>query len=57
MKCSFCGLEFKEEEARKGCAGCSLTKGCQMIRCPRCGYEMPPEPEWIKRLRARRREE
>ena len=44
VKCSFCGMEFKEEEAQKGCAGCSLTKGCRMIRCPRCGYEMPPEP-------------
>jgi hypothetical protein len=55
MKCSFCGMEFKEEEAKKGCAGCSLTKGCQMIRCPRCGYEMPPEPGWIKRLKAWRR--
>jgi hypothetical protein len=52
MKCSYCGLEFKEEDAQKGCSGCSLMKGCGMVRCPRCGYEMPSEPKWIGRLRA-----
>jgi rubredoxin len=51
MKCSFCGMEFKEEEAQKACGACSMTKGCKMIRCPRCGYEMVPEPGWIKRLK------
>ncbi len=57
MKCSFCGREFKEEEAAKGCGKCSLRKGCRMIRCPGCGYEAPPEPQWVKRLLAWRRKE
>jgi uncharacterized paraquat-inducible protein A len=56
MKCSFCGMEFEQEEAQKGCSRCSLAKGCQLVRCPRCGYEMPLEPNWIKRLKAKRKQ-
>jgi hypothetical protein len=56
MNCPYCGLDFKEKEARKGCARCSLvTKGCQRVRCPRCGYEMPAEPVWIKRIKTWRK--
>lgn len=51
MKCSFCGLKFREEDAQSACGSCSLAGGCKMIRCPRCGYEMAPEPGWIKRLK------
>ena len=55
MRCPFCEREFEEEQARKGCTVCPLTKGCQMLRCPHCGYEMPREPDWIKRLKSWRR--
>jgi len=43
MKCSLCGSQFEEEDARKECRGCSLFGGCRKIRCPHCGYETPRE--------------
>jgi len=53
MKCSLCGLEFDEEKAQNACHGCILSKSCDLIRCPNCGYEMPVEPKFIKKLRER----
>ncbi len=57
MKCSMCGLEFEERTAAAACAGCPLNRGCKLIKCPRCGFETPPEPEWIKNLKRRRKEQ
>lgn len=51
MRCDFCGYEFAEEEAKKGCNCCPVGAGCKMIKCPRCNYEMPPEPALIKKLK------
>ena len=51
MKCGFCGGEFRPEEAGTACGGCPLVKGCHLIRCPYCGYEMPPEAKLITLLR------
>lgn len=50
MKCAFCGYEFSENDAAASCKGCSMTKGCKLLKCPRCGYETPPEPKWLKKL-------
>ncbi|NOX97382.1 MAG: hypothetical protein GXO98_04865 [Nitrospirae bacterium] len=50
MKCSLCGYEFEEKETSSACVGCPLTKGCQLIKCPNCGYEVPAEPRWLKRF-------
>ncbi len=55
MKCSLCGFEFNEEEARAGCGGCGIVKHCDLIKCPNCSFEIPPEPEWIKKLKNIRR--
>jgi hypothetical protein len=55
MKCSLCGFEFEQKEARTACAGCLLSKTCELARCPNCGFEMPLEPGWIKRLFKRKR--
>ena len=51
MKCAVCTCEFDEDDARHACSGCVKSGGCVRIKCPRCGYEVPPEPRWIKRLR------
>ncbi len=51
MKCGFCGYEFGPEEAGTACGSCPLVKGCHLVRCPRCGYEMPPEAKLITLLR------
>lgn len=51
MKCSFCGCEFDPSEAGTACGNCPLVKGCHLVRCPRCGYEMPPEAKLFALLR------
>lgn len=54
MKCAFCGYKFGEEEADSSCKGCFMAKGCKLIKCPNCGYEMPPEPKWLKKILERK---
>ncbi len=47
MKCGFCGYEFTPAEAESACNGCPLVPGCHLLRCPRCGYEAPPEAKLL----------
>ena len=57
MKCSFCGAEFDPQAAEIACGSCPLIKGCALVRCPRCGYEMPTEAklfQWLRSLKTRR---
>jgi hypothetical protein len=49
-----CGNQFEAAEAQSACSGCPLVPGCHLLRCPRCGYEMPPESKLVKWLRERR---
>lgn len=51
MKCPLCGLEFKEEYGQSACKGCAISKSCDLIKCPNCGYEIPREPSFIKSLK------
>lgn len=55
MKCSLCGLEFDIKDAASACSGCLLTRSCELVKCPNCGFEMAPDPKWIKSLKKRRR--
>lgn len=55
MKCTLCGFEFNEKEAQAGCSGCGLLKKCDLIKCPNCNFEIVPEPEWINKLKDKRR--
>lgn len=50
MKCSFCGFVFDDADARRQCQGCLIVSGCRSVRCTRCGYEMPEELGFLKRL-------
>jgi len=51
MKCGLCSWEFDEDEARSSaCSGCLKIVDCHMIKCPKCGYEVPEEPKWIKNI-------
>ncbi|HAG06549.1 MAG: Uncharacterized protein XD69_0748 [Clostridia bacterium 62_21] len=52
MRCDFCGTVFTEAEARPACTGCPLAGVCKKRKCPRCGYEVLPEPKWVKALKA-----
>lgn len=51
ITCSFCSHQFKEQQTEHSCKGCPMSGACKMIRCPYCGYEMPPEPKWIGKLK------
>lgn len=51
MKCSFCGREFDEAASAKSCSGCSLFGGCQLLKCPHCGYESPRETRLVRALK------
>jgi rubredoxin len=55
MKCSLCGFNFDENEAETACKECFLAKNCKLIKCPNCGYEMPPEPAWLNKILRRRK--
>jgi hypothetical protein len=52
MKCSLCGFQFNEQDAQACCNGCGLMKKCELVKCPNCGFEMAPEPGWIKKLKS-----
>ena len=41
MKCTLCGYQFEGKEKDIVCAGCPLEPGCQLVRCPNCGFEWP----------------
>lgn len=51
--CSMCGFRFDPDQ-QEVCQSCPLQRGCQLIRCPQCGFEMT-DPErsklarWAKR--------
>ncbi len=55
MRCDLCGLEFDQSEAGVACASCPMAGSCHLVRCPRCGYEMPPEARLVSWLRGLRR--
>lgn len=60
MRCGFCGLVFDPRTAADACGSCPLVRGCHLVRCPRCGYEMPPESRvatWLRRLAERNQAE
>jgi len=51
MKCGFCGYEFSPQEGIAACSVCPLAKNCRLVRCPRCGFEMPPEATLVRLAR------
>ena len=51
MKCPMCSKEFDESQSERACAGCPMNKGCKLIRCPNCGYEIPAEPPSLNFLK------
>ncbi len=51
MKCLLCGFEFSPKEAQ--CSGCAVSKGCNVICCPHCGYHMVGDSSvltWMKKI-------
>jgi rubredoxin len=56
MKCSLCGYHFEDDESMIECGGCIFSKGCNMVRCPNCGFETPAESKKVNVLKHKRRE-
>ena len=54
-RCPLCGAGIAG--GGSGCASCPLAWNCDLLRCPRCGYQFPRGSRllaWAKRLMRRR---
>lgn len=56
--CPMCNHRFTTEDSAQCCSRCAMfgAGGCQKMRCPQCGYEMPPParlPGLIKKVVAK----
>jgi hypothetical protein len=47
-------MKFEEQAAERACQHCPLKRGCHLLKCPNCGFEMPPEPKWLAKLLGRK---
>jgi hypothetical protein len=57
IRCPLCAVEYEEAESRACHAACGIRSGCQLLRCPSCGYEIPPPARmtrWLSRWLRRR---
>lgn len=51
MICPLCSYAITPDEALRACQQCPLAQGgCQLVRCPRCGYEWAEESRLLKGL-------
>jgi hypothetical protein len=53
MTCTCCGTEFTIEESNAACSKCGSFGGCNLVMCPKCGYEQPKLPKWLVKLSSR----
>jgi len=56
-ECPLCGTDFEHAECK---SACPMSRGCAMVRCPRCGYEFVESGKladmlrrWIRRSPAK----
>lgn len=43
--CGLCGLRFTH--GGKVCSSCALSAGCDLVKCPRCGFQFPRESRLV----------
>ena len=56
--CALCGARFTHGD--RVCGACPLHAGCDLVRCPNCGYQFPRSSrllDWVERWWHRGREE
>lgn len=46
--CALCGARFTHGD--RVCGACPLVNGCQLVRCPSCGYQFPRESALVSGL-------
>lgn len=54
--CSLCGCRFTH--GTLVCTSCPLNAGCEIVKCPNCGFQFPRTSrlvEWARRLARRMR--
>ncbi len=49
MICTHCSNEFSIEESNAACSKCGSFGGCNLVMCPKCGYEQPKIPKWLEK--------
>jgi predicted amidophosphoribosyltransferase len=52
--CGLCGLQFTHGD--RCCSSCALGAACELVKCPRCGYQFPRGSqvfEWLGRMARR----
>ena len=50
LECALCGARFAPTGSV--CAACPLSRGCDLARCPNCGYQFPRGSrlvDWVRR--------
>jgi predicted amidophosphoribosyltransferase len=56
--CALCQARFTHGD--RVCGACPLHAGCDLVKCPNCGYQFPRSSrlvEWLERWRRRGRED
>jgi hypothetical protein len=51
FRCALCGGRF--EHGERSCGACPLLSGCDLVRCPHCGYQFPRSSRLVDWLRER----
>jgi len=50
--CGLCGARFTHGD--QACGACPMSSACDLVRCPRCGYQFPRRSrvvDWLQALR------
>ena len=50
ITCPMCGATYAETEGRGCRGGCPVSSGCNLLACPRCGYEVPAQTKLTRWL-------
>jgi rubredoxin len=51
VKCTMCGYQFEQKAGQSACKNCPMAGGCgDLVCCPNCGFELPVEPKWIRKV-------
>ena len=50
ITCPLCGATYAESEGRGCRGGCPVSSGCNLLACPRCGYEVPAQTKLTRWL-------
>lgn len=56
FRCALCGTRFTH--GGQACGACPLNAGCDLVKCPTCGYGFPRRSllvDWVRKLVSRRR--